>query len=94
MNKLNIKTNWISAIIFCSIPQLSFTEPLVIDITPIKVTATRVEKNIIDIPASVSYISQEKIQLGLEQVGLDESMTQVPGAFLLNSYNYAQDLRV
>ena len=65
-----------------------------IDINPVKVTATRVEKNIIDIPSSVSNISQEKIQLGAEQVGLDESMTQVPGAFLLNSYNYAQDLRV
>ena len=91
---MNIKTNWIRVIIFCYIPQLSFAEPLLIDINPVKVTATRVEKNIIDIPASVSYISQEKIQLGAEQVGLDESMTQVPGAFLLNSYNYAQDLRV
>jgi iron complex outermembrane recepter protein len=67
---------------------------LVIVINPPKVNATRVEKNIIDIPASVSHIGKEKIQLATEQIGLDESMSQVPGVFFLNRYNYAQDLRV
>ncbi len=67
---------------------------MVIVINPPKVNATRVEKNIIDIPASVSHIGKEKIQLGTEQIGLDESMSQVPGVFFLNRYNYAQDLRV
>ena len=91
---LNIKIPLITAITFCCIFQPSFAEPLLIVINPIKVTATRVEKNIIDIPISVTNIAQEKIQLGTEQVGLDESMNQVPGAFFLNRYNYAQDLRV
>ena len=91
---LNIKIQWITAIAFCFVVQSSPADPLVILINPTKVNATRVEKNIIDIPASVSHIGQEKIQLGTEQLGLDESMSQVPGAFFLNRYNYAQDLRV
>ena len=91
---LNIKIQWVTAIAFCFVTQSSPADPLVIIINPSKVNATRVEKNIIDIPASISHIGQEKIQLGTEQVGLDESMRQVPGAFFLNRYNYAQDLRV
>ena len=91
---LNIKIQWITAIAFYFAIQSSPADPLVIKINPTKVNATRVEKNIIDIPASISHIGQEKIQLGTEQAGLDESMRQVPGAFFLNRYNYAQDLRV
>ena len=91
---LNIKILWVTAIAFYFVTQSSFADPLVIVINPPKVNATRVEKNIIDIPASVSHIGKEKIQLGTEQIGLDESMSQVPGVFFLNRYNYAQDLRV
>ena len=91
---LNIKIQRITAIAFYFAIQSSPADPLVIKINPTKVNATRVEKNIIDIPASISHIGQEKIQLGTEQAGLDESMKQVPGAFFLNRYNYAQDLRV
>ena len=91
---LNIKIQWVVAITCCFVIQSSLADPLVIVINPPKVNATRVEKNIIDIPASVSHIGKEKIQLGTEQVGLDESMSQVPGIFFLNRYNYAQDLRV
>ena len=91
---LNIKILWVTAITFCFVTQSSFADPLVIVINPPKVNATRVEKNIINIPASVSHIGKEKIQLGTEQIGLDESMGKVPGVFFLNRYNYAQDLRL
>ena len=91
---LNIKILWVTAITFCFVTQSSFADPLIIVINPPKVNATRVEKNIINIPASVSHIGKEKIQLGTEQIGLDESMGKVPGVFFLNRYNYAQDLRL
>jgi iron complex outermembrane receptor protein len=68
--------------------QDSSSEPVTITITP-----TRVEKNIEDIPAAVSIVGQEKIQLGTEQLGLDESLGQIPGLFFFNRYNFAQDLR-
>ncbi len=61
---------------------------------PITINATRVEKNPVEIPAAVSTVGQDRIQLGTEQLGLDESLSQVPGLFMLNRYNFAQDLRV
>ena len=60
---------------------------------PITITATRVEKDIDEIPAAVSTVGQDDIQLGNEQLGLDESLGGVPGLFMLNRYNFAQDLR-
>jgi len=60
---------------------------------PITITATRVEKGIDEIPAAVSGVGQDEIQLGGEQLGLDESLGGVPGLFMLNRYNFAQDLR-
>ena len=60
---------------------------------PIVITATRVEKNTADTPTAISTIGQDEIQLGTEQLGLDESLGQVPGLFMLNRYNFAQDLR-
>ena len=60
---------------------------------PITITGTRVEKKIDEIPAAVSVVGQDEIQLGTEQLGLDESLGGVPGLFMLNRYNFAQDLR-
>lgn len=60
---------------------------------PIEITATRVAKDRADIPAAISTVGQDQIQLGAEQLGLDESLCQVPGLFMLNRYNFAQDLR-
>jgi iron complex outermembrane receptor protein len=59
----------------------------------IEVNATRVGKNVTEIPAAISTIGQDQIQLGSEQLGLDESLARVPGLFMLNRYNFAQDLR-
>ncbi len=64
-----------------------------ITLEPIDVTATRVEKNLAEIPSAVTSIGQDDIQLGTEQLGLDESLDSVPGLFLMNRYNFAQDLR-
>jgi iron complex outermembrane receptor protein len=58
------------------------------------ITPTRVEKNPDEIPAAISVIGQDEIQLGSEQLGLDESLGRVPGLFALNRYNFAQDLRL
>ncbi len=61
---------------------------------PIVITPTRVEKYSDEIPAAISIIGQDEIQLGTEQLGLDESLGGVPGLFALNRYNFAQDLRL
>ncbi len=60
----------------------------------VTVTATRVEKSALKVPAAVSTVGQEEIQLGREMLGLDESLNSVPGLFFQDRYNFAQDLRI
>lgn len=58
------------------------------------VTATRIEQPLERVTAAVSVVGQDDIQLDRQQLGLDESLTRVPGLFMQNRYNFAQDLRV
>ena len=88
---LNANT-WLSAGL-AGIIVLSPTVAQTSGLDPITVTATRVEKSTAEIPAAVSVVGQDQIQLGTEQLGLDESLGGIPGLFFLNRYNFAQDLR-
>ncbi len=58
------------------------------------VTATLIDRTLDRVPAAVSVITQDDIQLARQQLALDEALTQVPGLFMQNRYNFAQDLRV
>lgn len=60
----------------------------------IVVTATRLETTLDQVPAAVSVVSKDDIQLGRQQLALDESLSRVPGLFMQNRYNFAQDLRL
>lgn len=65
--------------------------------TPIQemvITATRQDAQLGNVPASVSVIDQDSIQLGQPQLSLAESISSIPGLFAQNQTNYAQDLRV
>lgn len=64
------------------------------DIGEITVTAPRVETPITQVPAAISAVDRDEIQLGTQQLGLDESLTRVPGIYLQNRYNFTQDLRI
>jgi iron complex outermembrane receptor protein len=64
------------------------------DIDELVVTATRIEKKVTNIPAAIGFVSKEDIQLGRQQLGLDESLAAIPGLFMQNRYNFAQDLRI
>ena len=58
------------------------------------VTATMIERTLERTPASVSVIGEDDIQLGRQQLALDEALSRVPGLFMQNRYNFAQDLRL
>ena len=58
------------------------------------VTATRIEKSVADIPAAIGVVDQATIQEARQQLGLDESLARIPGLFMQNRFNFAQDLRV
>jgi iron complex outermembrane receptor protein len=60
----------------------------------IVVRATRIERNLADVPAAVSVIDESTIQLARQQLALDEALGRVPGLFMQNRYNFAQDLRL
>lgn len=58
------------------------------------VTATRIEKPVIDIPAAIGVVDEATVQHARQQLGIDESLARVPGLFMQNRFNFAQDLRV
>ena len=58
------------------------------------VEATRMSNPLDRIPASISVVQQDEIQLGRQQLGLDEALNRVPGLFMQNRYNFARDLRI
>ncbi len=60
----------------------------------VTVTATRIPKAISDVPAAVDVVDRDAVQLARQQIGLDESLAQVPGLYMQDRYNFAQDLRI
>ena len=60
----------------------------------IVVTATRMETSVRDVARSISVVGKERIQVGTQQLGLDEALAGVPGLYMQNRYNFAQDLRI
>jgi len=60
----------------------------------ISVTATRVERPTLEIPAAVDRVRAEDIRWGKPQVNLSESLGRVAGISVNNRNNYAQDLQI
>ena len=63
-------------------------------IEPVVVTATRIEADPFDVPASIDRVDGSEIRGGRLQVNLSESLGVVPGLALQNRQNYAQDLQL
>ena len=70
------------------------TEKQVEELGDITVQATRVDKSLYEIPASVGAVNKDDIQYGRQQLGLDESLNKIPGLFMPNRYNFNQDLSI
>jgi iron complex outermembrane receptor protein len=58
------------------------------------ITATRVERPALEVPASIDRIHAEEIREARPQVNLSESVGRVPGLVVQNRQNYAQDLQI
>lgn len=61
---------------------------------PIVVTATRLPQPLDSVPAAISVVERPEIQDARPTVSLDEPLNRVPGVFVQNSGNFAQDFRV
>lgn len=70
--------------------QQTVDEPL----DEIIVTATRLQTTVREAARSISVVDQQHIQNGTQQLSLDEALAGVPGLYMQNRYNMAQDLRI
>jgi iron complex outermembrane recepter protein len=75
-------------------PVLAQTSKTGNDIDEIVVTATMIERTLDNVPAAVSVVGEDEIQFARQQLGLDEALDRVPGLFIQDRYNFAQDLRI
>ncbi len=64
------------------------------ELAPVTVTAYRVEMSDMATPLSMTRIGERQLQKGAQQLGLDEALMNVPGLFVQNGANFAQDIRV
>ncbi|HUQ52710.1 MAG TPA: TonB-dependent receptor [Gammaproteobacteria bacterium] len=58
------------------------------------VTATRIERDPLDLPVSIDVVGGRTIREDRPQVNLSEALNAVPGIVVQNRYNYAQDLQI
>jgi iron complex outermembrane receptor protein len=65
-----------------------------ISLAPVVVTATRIEQNSFDVPASIDVVNSAQIHDQQLQTNLSESLARVPGVTVANRQNYAQDLQI
>ncbi len=61
---------------------------------PVVVTGTRVEERAFDLPMSVDAITRGEIQDGKARVNVSEVLNRVPGTFVQNRENFAQELQI
>lgn len=73
---------------------LAMTASMADELGEITIDATRMQNTVGNIPASVSVVDENAVQFAQQQMGLDESLSAIPGLFMQNRYNFAQDLRV
>jgi iron complex outermembrane recepter protein len=66
----------------------------VTDLKPVTVSAYRLESTDLATPLSLTNIASYRLQNGQQQLALDESLAAVPGVFVQNGTNFAQDVRV
>lgn len=58
------------------------------------VEAARIEQSNLRVPFAVSQVGPDQLQTASTQLALDESLQTVPGVFVLNANNFAQDSRI
>src|SRR5690606_36246505 len=65
-----------------------------VQLAPVNVTSTQIERPVFDTPASVDLIDGAAMRANRIQVNLSESLAGVPGLLIQDRQNFAQDLRI
>ena len=64
------------------------------NIEEIVINAVLIPEQSVRLPIAIDKLDREHITRARAQLGLDESLNSVPGLFMQNRYNFAQDLRI
>ena len=64
------------------------------ELQPATVTAYRLETTDLATPLSITRIGERQLQSGTQQLALDEALVNIPGLFVQNGTNFAQDIRL
>ena len=64
------------------------------ELAPLTVTPTRMEQLPETVPYSIGVVGREEIQRANRQLTLAESLRGVPGVYIQNPWNFAQDTRI
>lgn len=64
------------------------------DLQSVTVTAYRLEESDLTTPLSLTSVGSFRLQNGQQQLALDEALAAIPGVFVQNGTNFAQDVRV
>ena len=70
------------------------TVPTPPQLTPVVVTATRIESLAADVPASITRIDGDEVRNAHALVNISESLGGVPGLLARDRQNYAQDVQI
>ncbi len=68
--------------------------PDAVKLEDVVVTTTRSATTLREAPRAVSLVDAQDALAGTQQLGLDEALVGVPGLYMQNRYNFAQDLRI
>ena len=61
---------------------------------PVVVTATRIPSAVEQVPAAVTVLDAQEIRKGRPAATMEDVLRGVPGVFVQNRFNFAQDLRI
>lgn len=76
---------------FAAEPQRRSTEPEIVELDRVQVTATRTPHAAQDVPASISVVEGEDFRTDTLGASLSEKLAAVPGLLARNRHNFAQD---
>ncbi|MEK7253908.1 MAG: Plug domain-containing protein, partial [Bacteroidota bacterium] len=92
--------NWLFPLAFLLPLQTVFAqvEPAdslaIAELQPVIISAYRLETQELETPLALTRIGEHRLQNGQQQLALNEALAAVPGVFVQNAENFAQDIRV
>lgn len=66
----------------------------IIELAPLTVSVTRTVEPLSKVPAAVGVLTGQAVRRGQATVGLDEALTDLPGVYVANRYNFSVDQRL